>query len=143
MSENQSKVLTDRNVIPTEELIFSLIGNNKTFWERIMKYAYEEYSEINGNWNYYNDGKQWLFKLAHKKKTLFWASVLNDTFRITFWLGDKAEQLVEDAVLPPSVKDEFRNAKKYGSVRPVSIIIREQSDADIVITLIALKYKIK
>lgn len=143
MSEKQNQVLTDKNVIPTEELIYSLIGYNKIFWERIMKYAYEEYSDINGNWNYYNDGKRWLFKLAHKKKTLFWASVLDDTFRITFWLGDKAEQLVEDAVLPPAVKDEFRNAKKYGSVRPVSIIIREQSDADIVITLIALKYKIK
>ena len=108
-----------------------------------MNYASENYSDISGSWNYYNDGKRWLFKLVHKKKTLFWAAVLNDTFRVTFWFGDKAEPLIEAAVLPPAIKDEFRNARKYGSVRPVSIVVREQSDADIVITLMSLKYKIK
>ena len=45
--------------------------------------------------------------------------------------------------LPPAIKDEFRNARKYGSVRPVSVIVKEQSDADIVMTLISLKHSLK
>ena len=143
MSDNQLQRLTDKNIFPTEELIFSLIGHNTVFWHRIMKYADENYSDISGGWNYYNDGKTWLFKLVHKKKTLFWAGILNDTFRITFWFSDRALPLIEDAFLPPSLKDELRNTRKYGAVRPLSIIVREQSDADNVITLISLKYNIK
>ena len=139
MSDNQLLRLSDKDIIPTEELIFSLIGNNKVFWQRIMSYASENFTGIAGSWNYYNDGKRWLYKLVYKKKTILWAGILNDTFRVTFWFGDKALPLIEDAVLPPSVKDEFRTAKKYGAVRPVSVIVREQTDADIVLTLLTIK----
>jgi hypothetical protein len=143
MSDNQIHGLTDKDVIPTEELIFSLIGHNAVFWQRIIKHASENYSDTSGNWNYYNDGKRWLYKFVRKKKTLFWAGIINDTFSITFWFGDKAENLIESAILPPAVKDEFSKTKKIGAVRPISVIVREQSDADIVITLISLKDKIK
>jgi hypothetical protein len=143
MSENELHSFEDRNIIPTEELIFSIIGENRVFWQRIMKYASENYGEISGSWNYYNDGKQWLFKLVHRKKTLLWAAILKDTFRVTFWFSDKAAQYIEAAVLPPAVKDDFTKARKYGSIRAVSIVVREQSDADIAITLLSLKYKIK
>jgi hypothetical protein len=142
MSDDQIHKLTDKNIIPTEELIFSLIGSNAVFWHRIMKSAADNYNGISGGWNYYNDGKQWLFKLVQKKKTLFWASLLNDTFRVTFWFGDKAEPFIEEAMLPPAIKDEFRNARKYGAVRPVSITLREQSDADNVITLMSIKHRV-
>ena len=143
MSDDQIHRLTDKNIIPTEELIFSLIGHNAVFWQRIMKYATDNYTEISSSWNYYNDGKQWLFKLVQKKKTVFWAALLNDTFRVTFWFGDKAEPYIEEAILPPAIKDEFRSARKYGAVRPISIVVREQSDADNVITLISIKHSIK
>jgi hypothetical protein len=143
MSGDAINRLTDKNIVPTEELIFSFIGNNRIFWERIINYASENCRDISGSWNYYNDGKTWLFKLSHKKKTLLWAGLMNDTFRVTFWFGDKAEPFIEEAILPPSIKDEFRNARKFGAVRPLSIIVREQIDADNVITLISLKYNLK
>jgi len=143
MADNLLQKLSDRNSIPDEELIFAIIGERKVFWQRIIKYASDNYSETSGKWNYYKDGKKWLFKFQEKKKTLFWADILNDTFRITFWFADKAEQAIESAVLPPAVKDEFRNARKYGSVRAVSVIVMEQSDADAVMTLISIKHKLK
>jgi len=63
---------------------------------------------ISGNWNYYNDGKQWLFKLVQKKKTVFWAGILSDTFRVTFYFGDKAESLIEASELPSNIKNNFK-----------------------------------
>jgi hypothetical protein len=142
MSENVVQRLTDKNIIPTEEMIFNLIQHNSVFWQRIIEYASENYSDSSGTWNYYNDGRQWLYKFVMKKKTLFWAGIINDTFRVTFWFGDKAENLIGSAILPPSIKEEFSKTKKIGAVRPVSIIVREQSDADTVITLISLKARI-
>ena len=135
--------LTDKNIVPTDELIFSVIGDKKLLWQRIIQYASGTISDASGSWNYYNDGKRWLYKLVQKKKTIFWAGLMNDTLRITFWFSDKAWPAIEASPLPPSIKDEFRNAKKSGSVRPVSIILNEHPDADNVITLISIKHKIK
>jgi hypothetical protein len=143
MSEIDKTILSDKSVIPTDDFIFSIIGERKVHWLRIMNYLSETYPDASGSWNYYNDGKQWLFKYVRKKKTIFWASLLKDTFRITFYLGNKAEQVIENSDLPKSTKEEFKTAKRYGLIRPVTFIIRDESDADNVLKMVVLKVKLK
>ena len=135
--------LNDKNIVPTDELIFSVIGDKRLLWQRVMQYASASSSDVYGVWNFYNDGKQWLFKLTQKKKTIFWAGLVDDNMRVTFWFADKAEPLISASPLPPSLKDKFRGAKKIGLIRPVSVFLNEQADADNVITLISIKLKIK
>lgn len=143
MSEKDVLILSDKEVIPTDEYIFSILGEKSELWKSIMRHAKEDYMDISGTWNYYNDGKQWLFKMVQKKKTIFWAGILQDTFRITFYFGDKAEPIIENSDLPQSIKDGFRTAKKYGAIRPISIKVTEHSDLDSVLKLISIKSKIK
>jgi hypothetical protein len=143
MAGNEILVLSDNQIIPTNELIFSIIGRKKIFWQAIMKYLTDNHKDISGNWNYYNDGKQWLFKMVQKKKTIFWAALLENTFRITFWFGDKAEPLLAESDLPLQIKENFRAAKKYGSIRAVSIIVENETDVDNVLKLVNIKKKIK
>ena len=143
MTEKEDLILTDKQIIPTDDYIFSIIGEKKTLWQNIMSYASENYKDISGSWNYYNDGKQWLFKLVQKKKTIFWAAILKDTFRISFWFSDKAESMIYDSNLPQTIKDDFTKAKKYGSTRAVSIKLYDLTDVDNVLKMIVLKQKIK
>ena len=143
MAEKVNLVLSDKQVIPTDEYIFSIIGEKKHLWQGVMNYISDNYKDFSGSWNYYNDGKQWLFKLVHKKKTIFWLGVLEDTFRITFYFGDKAEVLIVNSDLTQPVKDDFKTAKKYGLIRPVSIKMEKPADVDTVLKLIAIKQKIK
>jgi hypothetical protein len=143
MAENEKTILSDKSVIPTDEYIFSLIGNNKHYWKRIMDHVSENYMDTLGSWNYYNDGKQWLFKMVHKKKTIFWSRVINGTFRITFYLGNKAEAILDDSDLPQTLKDDFKTAKRYGLIRPVSFEIHGEPDVENVLKLIAIKAKMK
>ena len=143
MAEKEKLSLSDKSVIPTDDYIFSIIGERKVHWVTIMKYLAENYPDATGSWNYYNDGKQWLFKLVRKKKTVFWSSILTDTFRITFYLGNKAETIIENSDLPKSIKEEFKTAKRYGLIRPVSFIIKDKTDVDNVLKMIAIKSKIK
>ena len=49
--------------------------------------------------------------MIRKKKTLFWIGILQDTFRITFYFGDKAEPLIENSDLPATMKEDFKNGK--------------------------------
>ena len=143
MSEEKKLVLSDPLVSPTEEFIFSIIGEKKELWLRIMNHMKETYKDSSGEWKYYNDGKQWLFKMVSKKKTVFWSGILSDTFRITFYLGNKAEPIIESSDIPPEIKEEFRNAKRYGLIRPVSFIVRNETDVDNVLKMVAIKTKIK
>jgi hypothetical protein len=143
MAENEKLVLSDKSIVPTDEFVFSILGERKIYWQKIMNYSFQNYPGSSGSWNYYNDGKQWLFKFVRKKKTIFWSGLLKDTFRVTYYFGNKAEQVIESSDLPQSIKEEFKTAKRYGLIRPVSIIIRNEHDVDNVLKLIDIKVKLK
>ncbi len=135
-------VLTDKSVIPTDELIFSIIGENRIHWQKLMNGIAEQFPEAKGEWNYYNDGKNWLFKMVRKKKTLFWIGVHSDTFRITFYFGDKAAPLIEESELNAELKEEFRNGKYYGKIRGLTIKINNPQDVTNAFILAGIKSKV-
>jgi len=143
MAENDKLVLSDKSIIPSDEYIFSFLGERKFLWQMIMQHVAESYKEASGSWNYYNDGKQWLYKLVQKKKTLFWGGILQGAFRITFYFSNKAEPVIESSDLPQEIKEGFRTVKRYGLIRPVTILVNDESDVNNVKKLIAIKSKIK
>ncbi len=143
MTEPEKGILSDKNIIPTDDYIFSKIGDNRRYWDKIMNHVFHNYTNISGSWNFYNDGKQWLYKLVQKKKTVFWLSVLKGTFRISFYFGDKAEDLICNSDLPSEIREGFLSAKRYGKIRPVTIKINDETDADNVLKLVAIKSKMK
>ncbi len=143
MAEKVFKLLSDKQTIPTDELIFSIIGKNKIQWMEIMNFVHKKYDDAIGEWRYYNDGKQWLFKLVRKKKTVFWIGLFENTFRVTFWFGNKAEPVITGSDLTESIKDEFISAKRYGVLRAITIKIDSIDDVENVKKLIELKVKLK
>jgi hypothetical protein len=136
-------VLTDPNVRPDEELIFSLIGENSLYWEQLIDYLYDNHFDISEEWRYYNDGKAWLYRALRKKKTIYWIGIIADTFRVTFWFGDKAEPAILASSLPDSIKNDFLSAKKYGKIRSISVEIRSSEDLQNVLVLVELSVKNK
>lgn len=142
MPEKNIAILSDKNVVPSDELIFSLIGDKKLIWLAVMNSIKMNFEDTAGEWNYYNDGKSWLFKMVRKKKTLFWIGLTDDTFRVTFWFSDKAEALINDSKLPVKIKKEFSTAKKYGAVRGISIVMEDMGDSDKVVILAGIKNKL-
>ena len=136
-------VLLDRTVRPTDEIVFSIIGDKSILWQEIRTYLCEHHTDITEEWNFYNDGKAWLFRTLKKKKTIFWVGVIKDTFIVSFWLADKAETVIELSDLPDRVKNEYRNAKRYKIGRSLSITMSDQEDVINVIRLIDIKIRLK
>ena len=140
----ESNVLNDKSIRPNDDIVFSIIGDTSLLWQQIMSYLYDSHKDISEEWNYYNDGKSWLFRTLKKKKTIFWIRVLNDTFRIAFWFGDKAESIIEQSDLTGNIINEFKTAKKMGITgRCISIEMSDSKDFDNVKKLIEIKLKIK
>ena len=136
-------VLTDKSVYPYDDLIFSIIGNNSVYWKELLAAIHERFPESEEVWKYYNDGKNWLFRVVLKKKTLFWIGVLEDTFRITFYFGDKAEPVIEKSSLPDEMKASFKNGKRYGKIRPITIKIKSRGDVDNALVINGIKAAMK
>ncbi len=143
MSETDSILLTDRNIYPTDDYIFSIIGEKKVLWQKIMSHMSVSYKDSDGQWNFYNDGKRWLFKMVYKKKTVFWATILEGTFKVTFYFSKKADTLIENSDLPLKIKEEFKTAKSYGLIRPISFVVKDSTDVDNVFKLAEIKSKLK
>lgn len=136
-------VLTDRFVTPTDELIFAIIGDKKIFWQRIISYLHDNHTDISEVWRFYDDGKCWLFRTLKKKKTIFWIGVLDGTFRISFYLADKAVPLIAQSDLSERIKTEFANAKSNRIGRSITIKMADVEDVENAIKLIEIKLKLK
>ena len=135
--------LTDPSIIPDNELVFIMIGDKSVFWQQILDHLYQNHKDITEIWRFYNDGKSWLFRTLKKKNTIFWVAVLKDTFRVGFYFGDKAEPMILQSDLPENIKDDFKTATRYNTIRAISVTMNDAVDVDTVIKLIELKLKIK
>jgi hypothetical protein len=143
MLDSEHLVLSDRNSKPDEGLLSSVIGDNMIHWLELMEHMQKKYPGASGDWNYYNDGKQWLYKMTWKKKTIFWIVLVEGSFRVTFYFGDKAEEKIFSADIPRKVKDDFRTGKRYGKIRAISITINDITDVETVKTVAEIRAGMK
>ncbi len=143
MPLNGNYMLSDRSIVPSEEYLLSLTGDKMILWNKVTSFVSENYRDISGVWNYYNDGKQWLHKLSQKKKTIFWAAVVDSTFRISLYFTDKAAPLIEESDLPTEIKENFKTARKSGLIKAATVKLNELSDVANVLILVKIKMQLK
>ena len=72
---------------------------------------------------------------------MFWLSVCRGCFQITYYLSDKAEDLIQQSDLPTDLKESFLNGKRYGKIRGVTIVFRKKSDIGNAESLIGIRLK--
>ncbi len=136
-------ILKDKNEFPTEEIIFSHIGKSKILWISVFDFIHQNHSDFSEEWRYYNDGKSWLLKVTKKSKTIFWLSVIKDSFRITFYFTDKAEQAIINSSISDELKEQFKNGKRYNKIRGLTITFKYKKDVEYAKSLMAIKLSIK
>ena len=139
----EQPILSDKNQFPTEEIIFSHIGRTKTLWISFFDYVHSNHPDFTEEWRYYNDGKSWLMKVQRKAKTVFWLSIIKNSFRITFYFTDKASQPIAESNISEELKAQFTDGKSYGKIKGITVEIQHPSDLEATKTLIELKEKVK
>jgi hypothetical protein len=139
----EKPVLSDRNQFPSEEVIFSHIGKTKSLWLTLFEFIRTEYPDFTEEWKYYNDGKSWLLKVSRKKKTIFWLSIRQDSFRTTFYFTDRAEEKIMASNISEELKLQFKNGKQYNRIRGITISYTTKKDIEAAKALIGIKILIK
>ena len=139
----EAPVLTDKDQFPTDEIIFSLIGRKKSLWTSVFNYISANHSDVEVQWRYYNDGKSWLMKAVRKSKTIFWLSVIKNTFRTTFYITGKAEKAVLESDIPDELKKTFADGLKSNKFHGLTVIFKNKSDLETFKSLFVLKVSLK
>jgi len=133
--------LSDESIRPTDELVFSIIGDRELLWKQTISYLNDNNKDISEVWKYYRDGKRWLFRALKKKKTIFWIQLVDDTFRIAFWFAEKLEPVISQSDLSDRLKEEYKKAKSFNKSRCIYIDMQDSGDLQQVKKLIDLKIK--
>jgi hypothetical protein len=139
----EKPVLVDKDIFPTDEIIYSHIGKFKILWQSLFEYIHSNHSDFTEQWKYYNDGKCWLLKVSKKSKTIFWISILQDCFRMTFYFTDRAEQEIINSPISDDLKENFKNGKRFNKIRGLTIIFKYKKDIEFAKTLIGIKLNVK
>ncbi len=137
----EKPILNNKDQFPTEAIIFSHIGQTKKYWESVFEYIHSNHPDFSEEWRYYNDGKSWLMKVTRKSKTIFWLSVIQNAFRITFYFGDKAESAIMKSKIPAKLKKQFKDGKRYGKIRGLTLLMKTKQNIEAVKELIPIKMK--
>jgi len=135
-------ILSDKSQFPTDAVVFSNLGKSKTLWDSLFQYLAREHPDFTQEWRYYNDGKSWLMKVQHKKKTVLWLSILEGSFRTTFYIHEKAKQMVEGSTISEELKDQFRG-KSWGKLQRIRVVYKNKKDLQFAKELIGIKLRIK
>ncbi len=140
MSEKENYILTDPLTPPTEEFINHILGGKYEWLQQTFNHIRQKNNQTTGSWKYYNDAKQWLFRMMKKKDTLFWMALLPDTARITFYFPASARDTITDSELPDEIKEMYLETinKKF---HPVSLTLDQIETVIIICKLIDLKMK--
>lgn len=139
----EQPILTNKNEFPTEEIIFSHIGKSKVLWQSVSEFIHATHPDLSEEWRYYSDGKSWLLKVVKKTKTIFWVSLLKNSFRMTFYFTDKAESLIFGSNISDELKEQFKNGKRYNKIRGLTITFKYKKDVEYAKSMIAIKLSIK
>ena len=134
----ETAVLTDPDVYPTTKVLHSHLGKASSAFESMLEFNHTQFPDFVERWRYYNDGKQWLFNVSRKKKTLFWLSVKDGSFRTSFYFNAKAAPYVPGSGIPNSLKEQFKKSagKKF---RAITTVIKTGRDLAAYRELLLLK----
>lgn len=98
---------------------------------------------LNAEWRFYNDGKSWLCKVAHKKKTVLWLSVWEGFFRAGFFFTENHIAAISELNIDGKIKDEFTGAKPVGRLLPMIFDVSDKGQLADLLTVVRFKKDLK
>ncbi|MBP7461068.1 MAG: DUF3788 family protein [Candidatus Delongbacteria bacterium] len=136
-------VLTDPTIFPTDSILQAALGPVFTIYHDFIERFVGPEMALSLEWHYYNDGKAWLGKVTHKKKTVFWLSVWDACFKLSFYFTEKTRAGVMALPIDEAYKQQVNQAVPIGKLIPLVIEIRGPESVEDALTIIRYKKNLK
>jgi len=136
-------LLREQEFFPTTEVLQNVLGKVYCVWEELVIQVTQDKFALTLDWNYYQDGKSWLCKVCHKKKTIFWLSVWEGFFKTTFYFTEKHLEGIADLEISEQIKEDFCRTKPVGKLLPMLICIDKQEQLSDLLKIVKFKKEAK
>jgi hypothetical protein len=137
---NEKQLLRDQIIEPTDEIIADGLGAANDVYVKFIE-ELKEYDITLMDWRFYNDGKAWLSKGEHKWTTLrgankvkpiFWLSIWEGFFRISFFFSTSVKDELQSLPISQETKEIIENAKPMGkTMRFIPVVIDITADGQL------------
>lgn len=128
---------------PTLEAIAATLQAAQPVYTEFTAYLNAPENGLDPAWLYYNDVKYWLCKVQHKKKTVFWLTIWDGYFKLTFYFTAKHTAGLQALAIDPAVRQQHLANQQSGKVRPITLDITLPSQLPDAYTLIEFKKALK
>ncbi|MCE5346180.1 MAG: DUF3788 domain-containing protein [Bacteroidales bacterium] len=139
----ETKLLSDQSIPPTKEVIENALGESSSAYNELIEVVTDVKLGLVTEWRYYKDGKAWLCKVCYKKKTIFWLSVWDKFFKISFYFTLKNCPGIAELDIDQNIKEEFSRSTTVGKLIPLVIRMYRREQIDDVIKIIEYKKRLK
>lgn len=128
-NDTERQLLRDPDIRPTGDVLAAALKDSFQAYAGFVDMLPN--LDIQPEWRYYNDGKAWLCKGAYKRKTsrgtdkertVFWLSVWDGFFRVSFFIGEKQRAYAQNIFISQSTKDLIADAKTVGKLKFFPVI---------------------
>jgi len=136
----ETQLLRQPEIFPSSEVLKEALGEAYNVLEDLEKLLTQEEFALTFNWHYYNDGKSWLCKVSHKKKTVFWLSVWDGFFQTSFFF---LERHLEGIAALQIEENSYTMAKEWGKMIPVIFKIKNKKQIPGLLKMVEFKKKAK
>jgi hypothetical protein len=139
METAMKPLLTDETVYPDEHVLEEALGDVYPVFQDLMTAIQSEEYGLVPAWKYYRDGKAWLCKASHKKKTVFWLSVYDKAFKTSFYFTAKTGDGIAALDIDEKTKIAFQTTPILGKLKPLVLEIDRRSKLKDALRLIEYK----
>ena len=139
----ETLLLRDEKILPAPEVLEETLGGNFTVFSKLMDALAHPDIKLVPEWNFYKDGKAWLCKVVHKKKTIFWLSVWDNCFKVAFYFTEKNFDGIENLDIDNALKQDFFRAKPIGKLIPLLIRVNREEQLNDILKIIHFKKTLK
>jgi hypothetical protein len=136
-------LLNDQAQYPDEAVLAAHLGKAKPAWDAFAASIAAALGQGALEWRYYNDGKAWLCKVVHRKKTVCWVSVWDKFFKTAFYFTAKNDRDIEALPIPAELKARYRAHVPIGKLKPLVVEVKNKKALDAVSVLVTYKGGLK
>lgn len=138
----EKQLLTNPEIIPERQVFEDALKDAFPVYEKMFSNFTERDDSLVHEWRYYKDGKAWLCKFQFRGKTIFWLSIWEGYFKISFYFVERQLDDFFDLPIDATIKEQLNQAKPFGKMFPVTLAIRSEYQLEDLERLVEFKKKI-
>ncbi len=136
-------LLRDASIFPTPEVLTKALGDNYAVYNEFITQVTSPEFGLTANWNYYKDGKSWLCKVEYKRKTVFWLSVWEGMFKVSFYFTEKTSSGIDALDIDGDIKQRLAQSKPVGKLIPLTFEVDCMGQIADILRVVSYKKGIK